>query len=558
MTNETQNSDIQVHKLTIDETYKQKAIDQVKTMVTGNNFNPEDVKLEKFEGEILHFQAENMLTILTKTSHKKVAGRAEGPIVVANEAAAKEAMTKAYLSLSKDRDLERKIRDFILKREDGGFAIDNNKIALPFWKKEFVFFEQCLTCNETGTVKCLPCAGKGIDQCPRCNGLGTRNCNHCNGARTVLGPNGGQVSCPTCNGMGETSCTSCNQSGRIKCKTCRSKGVTTCPSCQGKVWTSNIEILEIEARTAFDYPRDKLPEKVVAMIEKHGAKIREHADIKISQAEFSSVNLDDQEKAKRHADADKNKDYRIPIIYEVFLPYGHVEFNINDKSYYTFLFGTKGRLTHVSPFLDDLLKKGIRKLHDGANSRGDVTKNLKQAAKYRTIKEAITYTATHSLSKAKKMLKKTNKIGLSDASIKDMIIQSDIALKNITRKPRNIGLALAGLFSLASFSAYFILPVRSALTSYLPNQNLHIICDIAALLAITYIGIIIIQATAHSSIKKAMKALGINKSAPPKLGDKLYWNIGICFIIFTVMLETSRQINANTPDWYIKLLSYII
>ncbi len=554
MTNSTQNpQDTAIKSLDISEEYKEKALKQIKSMVNGNKFNPEEVELKEFKGEILCFEAENMLTVLKKTSHKTVAGRVNGPIVVANESAAQEAMNKAYLTLSNDKDMQRKIRDVVLNREDKGFAVDNNIIPLPFWKKEFVIFKPCHSCNSSGKVRCLRCAGKGLEQCTHCNQSGMRPCTHCNGMQMIQGPNGNQIQCPMCHGRGRTSCNYCNQTGRIQCKTCRGKGTTICPNCNGNAWSSEIHIMEIEARTAFDYPKSKLPEKVVAMIEKHGSKVSKHADIKISQAEESNVNADDKEKARLQADALKKKDCLIPIIYEVYLPYAHMEYEINNNSYYSFIFGTQGKLIHVSSFIDDLIKNGIRKLDDAANLRGDVSNNLCQAAEYRTIKEGIFYGATYSLGKAKKMLKQSNRVGLSDNSINTIIKNTDLALKNITKKPRNIGLALAGGLYFIIFAAYFLSPLRQIITSNIANQNLHIICDLSILAISTYLGILTIQGVAHSAIKKIMSKIGINKSTRPKLGDKLYWNAGMAMIIFIAILEISRNISQAPPNWYINL-----
>ncbi len=556
MTNSTETpQDTSIKSLDISDEYKEEALKQVKSMVKGNKFNPEDVNLEKFEGEILCFQAENMMTILKKLSHKEVAGRVTGPIVVDSDITAKEAINKAYLTLANDKDMERQIREVILNREDKGFALDNNVIPLPFWKREFVIFKPCQTCSATGNVKCLPCSGKGLEQCTRCHGSGMDHCSHCNGAQMIQGPNGNQIQCPMCHGQGRTSCNYCNQTGRIQCKTCRGKGITSCPNCQGNAWSSHIQILEIEARTAFDYPKEKLPEKVAAMIEKHGSKISKHANIEISQEEKSSVNADDEEKARLQAEADKKKDYCIPVIYEVYLPYAHIEYEINGNSYYTFIFGTQGKLIHVSPFLDDLTKEGIRKLSDAAELRGDVSNNLCQAAEYRTIKEGIFYGAKHSLGKAKKMLKQSNRVGLSDNAINNIIEYTDTALKNITKKPRNIGLGLSGVLYIAIFGAYFLSPLRQAIVSNIANQSIHIIFDISILLMSIYIGIITIKGVAHSAIKKVMSKIGIKKSTAPKLGDKAYWNVGIGIIIFIIIVELSRNISLNPPFWYMNFFS---
>ena len=547
--------DTLIHKFDIDESYKEQALEQIKKMVSGNGIQPDEVELKEFEGEMLEFQAENVLTLLTKITNKKIAGRVTGPIAVDNPIAAKEEINKAYLTLSQDVNMDRQIKDMLLKRDDQGFALHDNIIPIPFWKKEFVVFEPCHACKTTGSVKCQPCAGKGLERCPRCNGVGFGSCSHCNGGQTITSPSGQQVQCPNCSGEGRTSCTLCSQNGTIQCSTCRSKGVTKCPSCNGNAWNSDIHIVEIEARTAFDYPRDRLPEKVVEIIEKHGAKLSQHADIKVSQLMEGAINIDDEEKAQVLEDAHKNKNHRINIVYEVLLPYAHIEYDINGVSYYTFLFGKNGKLIHVSPFLDDLVKNGIRKLHDAAEMRGNVGENLKQAAQYRTVKEAIIYTAANPLKKARIELKKANRIGLSNGAITDMVSSVDLALKNITNKPRNVGLAVSGVIYIALFSIYFLSPIRNIITSGIANQGIHIVLDMLVLIISIYIGILTIQTIANSAIKKVIHSIGASISTIPKLGRKLYWNAGIAIIIFGAMMEISRSLDLNPPMWYASLFS---
>ncbi len=554
MTETTQ--DTRIHKLIIDDEYKERALNQVKDMVRGNKYDPEDVKLESFEGEVLEFQCENMLTILRKSTQKIVPGKVEGAIKVENDTAAQDAMNKAYLTLAEDKDTERKIRNIVLNRSDEGFSADNIVIPITFWKKDFVVTDPCVTCKATGNVKCLPCGGQGREQCPKCNGSGMSHCTHCNGAQMIQGPNGNRIQCPVCHGNGRTSCPSCHQSGMIQCSTCRTKGFTPCPNCQGHAWASTVYTMEIEIRTAFDYPRTKLPEQVVAMIDKHGVKIKNHAQITISQVQDSTVNIEDEEKVKEQATSDLNKDYRIPVLYDVVLPYGHAEYNINDKSYYTFLFGTQSHLTHVSPFLDDLLKNGIRKLHDAAEQRGDVTENLKQASEYRTLKEGILYTALHSLGKARNLLKKTNKLGLSDEAIKDIITQTDLALKCITKKPREKGLLFAALGHITILGAYFLSPIRETIMLNIPNTDMHIVFDALTVITSAFLGAIIIQTTAQSAIQRLLRNLmpdSTKKTATPKLGNITYWNAGIATIIALMAIELSHQLELTPPLWYINL-----
>ncbi len=552
--------DTVTHKIKVSEQYKEDALNQVKALVKGNQYDPNDVKVESFEGEILHFKAETMLHLFTKVHEKDVPGQLSGPQLVKDELAANEEMTKAYVAFADNEGLKRQILDVISKREDKGFALDKDIAPLPFVKKEFVVFEPCQTCKTTGTVSCRHCHGKGVSVCPQCHGAGMDHCHHCNGAQMVQAQNGQNISCPVCHGQGKVICSQCQQQGQIKCKVCASRGATKCPNCEGHAWNSHLYTQEYNIRTEFDYPQSKLPDKIVAMVERYGAKITEHAEIRIVEDKESIVNADDEEKQKKEEDSDRKKNVRFPIIYEVVVPYGHVEYGIKGKSYYTFLFGKHGRLTHVSPFLDDVIKQGIRKLKDAADSRGDVAKNIIAASKYRTVKEGIYFTTRYGERKAKRHLKKANRFGLSDGMITKIVELSLRAIDNITKKPRYVGLALSIVLHAVLIGGYFLSPVRSKLTSYVSNPLLHSIIDGLIVAGSSLFGIILIQAVAQQAVTRVMNVIvpdEKSKAITPKLGRVAYYNVVFAVLIGVGILQYMRMNGMYDVMWYHVLIAWV-
>jgi hypothetical protein len=558
--------DAQIIELKINQEYKDIAFETIKSLVKGNKYNPEDVKLQAFDGKVLRFNAYTLSTLITKQTKALRPGRVESAQKVENEEAAKVEMDKAYKALSGHADLERNVREAVLNRKDKGFGVivENIFIPLPTLKKDFVIIKGCNTCRAKGTVECLPCNGNGRVTCTRCSGTGRSPCTHCKGARMVpmAGDANKKVQCPVCNGQGFSSCPMCNQTRFIPCKVCASKGYTTCPNCQGTAWNSHIFTQEIEARTNFYYPKDKLPEKVVFSMEDRNSKITDHAIIRIIT---DNINIEQWKEIQAKLpertpfnEALKKGDVCYPILYDVTLPYGHIEYAINGKSYYTFLFGQKAVLTHVSPFLDDLIENGIRKLKDAAELRGDVHENLKLAGEYRTVKEGIIFAVMSPLKKAKLKLKNANPLGLSDIAISEIITSADRAMKNITKKPRIIGATIAGVGYFALFAGYFLSPLRELLIGNIPNTSLHGLADVAILGTATYIGMIGIQAGAQAALKKTLDMLLPNKikTAPPKLGKIVYWNITTACMAFFIIVEISRHLSStSTPAWYEALLN---
>ena len=281
--------------------------------------------------------------------------------------------------------------------------------------------------------------------------------------------------------------------------------------------------------------------------------LKAHADIKVSEASDSIVNLDDEEKLRQKLESEKRGDLVLPIVYEVFLPQAHMDYNINGKTYYTFLFGIQNQLEYASPFLDDLLKGGLRKLQDAAEGRGDVSDNLQQAARYRTIKEAIYCAGMQSTNKAKAMMSKRYSFGLSDSVLDNMIVQAQAAFKNITHRPRQIGLAAAGLLNFVLLSLYFLTPARSMLISHVGNTSLHIVLDSVIALASFYFGVLTIQTLSHNVIKNVMRKLKIKEPTSPKLGTTLYLSAGLSVLILIIVLEASKRLSLSPPAWYMTL-----
>lgn len=548
---EPQKHNAEVRSLKIDERLKEDTLKRFRSLVEGNQYNPDDVVLKAFEGEVLQFQAETTMQIATKISKKTVVGRVKGPVQVANQIEADNAIRKEYLKLCDDRDMTRTIREVALKRDDKGFAQQGIVIPLPFWKREFVFFEPCRNCSAKGVIRCQRCAGKGMEPCTECRGSGMAMCIQCRGGQQIVGPQGNKIPCPTCHGRGKMSCRTCQQSGRIQCKVCRTKGETTCTACQGHAWNSQLQIVEIEARCSFDYPRDQLPDKVAAMVDSRGPKIKDDAEIHVSQ-----LDADYQDEVKQMVGHDIV--YRVPVQYEVILPYAHVEVELSGKSYYAFLFGIRGRLTHVSPFLEDLIKNGRRKLEDAAEGRGDVAENLQVAASYRTIKDAIIGAAKMPLGKAAKLVKQKNSIGIDDQNIKSLVITADKALKRITNKPRQIGMALGNIAAAGFFALYFLGPLRQTLVGSIANSALHPAIDGLILVLSSYLAIVGMQMAASNALRKAMTGIipaGQERGMTPKLGSQGILSVALVVISFFVLMEVARQTGAAVPAWYSQILA---
>ena len=542
-----------IKKFDLDESYVENALSQIKEMVKGNQIDPESIKVESCEGEIIHFIAETRLNITTRISKKTMPGRIKGPVQVASEADCNEAFSKEYLTLFADQNMQKEIRNIVLKRDDKGFAQKDLVFQIPTWKKEFVVFEPCGYCRSKGTIQCKKCHGKGIDRCNKCHGTSTIQCTSCNGSCMVQGPQGNTVQCNKCHGQGKIGCTKCMQSGTVQCKKCASKGVTQCTNCQGNAFSSHITIVELEGRCEFNYPAEKLPNKVVALIEEYGEKIKEHASIELLDAQNVEV-IDEEGEDERDA---KHKILKLPIFYNVILPYGHIEFNFNDKTYYTFLFGKQALHSHVSPFMDDLLENGLRKINDAAENRGSVIENLAQAAKYKTLRQAMVLSANMPIRKALTKLSERYPYGFKDETVKGALMNTIKSYQSITKRSVTTGMAAASALSAALVLCYFALPFRGLIANKVPNFSVMGVIDLLALGLIIFLGNTIIKEFAASSLSKALKRIMPKQNFRPKatsLGNAPLINALLSALIFLAVIEASRHMPINTPSWYLSLL----
>jgi hypothetical protein len=549
----TENSDIKIHKIEIDDVYKQTAFDKIKKAVRGNGFDPEKIALNRFEGEVLQFQAETMIEMSTSIIEKSIPGRMQGPTIADSEATVKALIQRDYLKARDDASLIESIRNVFINRPDKGFAQDKLTVPLKTWRRSYVIYIPCQSCKSMGT-----------NPCTRCGGAGKQNCHNCNGSQTVMDSHNNRITCIVCAGRGKISCSACRQSGKMQCPPCGGNGVITCHNCKGLAWISHFQEATLEASTSFDYPRNKLPANIVVLIDKEKEKLAEHAEIHILPASASTpvINADNEDKMRDIAHANHNKIFRVPLIYNVILPYSHMEYGIKGKTYYTFLFGTKGMLSHVSPFLDDLLAEPLRKLDDAASGRGNVAHNLKAAARYKTARQAILLSLQYSSWRATAMLLKANPLGLSEETAKIMIANADAGIKSIIRKPRLVGLGLALPLCIGLLGAYFLSPARKLLMEQHAHQIPDFIIDLGVLALTTYLGLIFIQTIAGYSLKKALFDILPKDKKNMPLSSKAGWaittaHIGLCLSGFIALLEYMRQIMHNSPDWHAQLLSNI-
>lgn len=467
------------------------ALDKIRSAVKGNGIAPDKLEISEYNEQIIKFKATTNLEISADVSEKKVPGKVSGPEVIENQRVAGEVINKKIAEVSKDEETRGRIKSEILERDDKGFGIGGQSLPLSFLDKEYVYYAPCPACGGKGQMQCPRCHGHGYETCTNCKGNGFIPCIHCKGRREIPGPGGAMVKCNHCQGRGQMPCDYCKQTGKIPCTLCKTKKFVPCKDCNGTAWYSNVVNVKVKADCHSDYDSEELPENLNKIINKTGREIIH--DVKITPCEPAGKN--DQEDV-------------IALCYNVQLPYAEAQINIGENSVRTLLFGKKGRIAEIPDFLDTILKPGMGNLKKAAEGNGNAPDNLKKAAKYRTIKQAIAATARYSQVKAFKILLHHNPLGLSKNAAQSMIQLSDEALNNLTSRQMLIARISGIAGALVIPAVYFLTPVNTILLGEISSGAINKLTGIIVFAAGAGTGYFVYRSLASGAKKAALKKLG--------------------------------------------------
>lgn len=520
----------------IDPAYAPHALEKMRNIVTGNGIKPDHVTLENFEGETLEFICVTKLTLKVKISEKRQAGKITGPQIVDNAAIMREAIEKEKSKILHRPDVIKRIKDVLLQRPDKGFGLHNELIKLPFLHKQFAHYEACNTCNARGSVPCQRCHGQGYEMCTHCRGTSFETCVQCRGHQYIAGPQGARQACPRCRGQGKTPCSACKQTRKIPCSVCKTKKTTLCKNCNGHAWNSHIAIVEIDVIGLFDYDRSSLEERIVSVIEQLGSEFVEHVHVKPIDAPFNNEQ--------------KNEDIYLP--YVVHLPNGDATFTMKDRKIESFIFGTQHLFIDTPFFLEDIMTPGIQALQTAGTGQGAVAAALQKAGRFKTLRHIIIAAGKFKQARAITAVLKATPAGISEETLKTLLLDADKALRALSRRPRQIALLLGLLTSAGIYEAYFRI-LRPEITKDIPSGNIHIGIDLGLLIAGIGLTLFIIQCFGNAALRKALKNIvpaGKENKKLARTGKQGLWAVLGGLLIYLVVLESLVPLGGNIPEWY--------
>lgn len=350
----------------------EKAVRLMQGVVKGNGMRGLQVALADFDGEIIKFETYELYRMDPQTAEKRVNGKQNGE--VAGSIGDMRSKIQAVLAkITENQDVKKYVIELMKKRQDLGFALENQTIALDSYNKNYVIHELCTSCSGSKALACGVCHGDGRAVCYRCKGAMLVECPTCQGHRTVAA-GGGRKTCMKCNGKGRAGCPACRGKGVTQCKNCKGTGRLGCQQCGTTGWHSVIGSLVVKAKCSFWYDKEALIEAEEApelppIIDMLGNKmvLEKHADISL---------IEDVERLKELDRETKDQEFKIP--YKVRLPWGDISFRLKDQIVKGKLFGLHPELVHMDPFLEEPLFPGMRLLDEAARTPGNAADKVKR------------------------------------------------------------------------------------------------------------------------------------------------------------------------------------
>lgn len=529
----------------------EKAVKRMQSVVKGNGLRGLQVALGDFEGEIIRFETYEVFKMDPQIAEKRINGKQNGE-VVGSSADMHAKMTALQERITENVDVKKFVIDILKKRPDLGYALENQSISMDKHNKNFVVHELCTSCSGSKMFSCSTCHGDGRVTCHRCRGSMLVECPLCQGHRTIAA-GGGRKTCTKCNGRGKAPCNVCRGKGVTPCINCKGTGRLSCQPCGATGWHSLIGTLTLKAKCHFWYDKEALvaaeeaPELPI-LIDGLGVKLKieEHADIQI---------IESQERLKELDREVKGNEFKIP--YRVRLPWGSISFRLKDQVVHGKLFGFHPELVYMETFLEEPLKPGLYLLEQAAANTQDPTTLIKKAAPYRAIGEALVLSARLNPYRATEEIKKRYPFGLREETLQTMIIQADRTLKNVTRKPRQIGLIVGSVATFLILGGLYFAGLQENLHAQLPSTLAQVAIELLIWPVLLLLTTSFMKFGSTHALRLALSHLlpaKKLKTISPKLGKAGFHAVLIISFLWLAAAPLTFFTGKPVPAWFNELM----
>ena len=459
----------------------------------GNAPKVEDFSIRDIEEKKVKGRAFTKFRLDTDVNQISRPGQATDGQVVSDQAAA----DKAINAISKDKSphLKETLRQKLISRSDKGFGLNDEKINIPINQPDIIIHKKCGSCQGQGGAACQTCRGQGQMPCPSCRGRRQQPCPICQGRGQVNSPEGSKP-CAQCAGRGHMTCKKCRGSGMVACTTCRQTGKMPCRECDSTGAVSDIFKVQLTAATSFSVAEndtENVPEKL-------GKIMADKASALISSGILAVSPLTGNASSGQKIDRED-----LEIGYNFETQFGSMVCTLNGYDFECAYAPNKAKILSCPPFLEHLGAEGLSNLHEAAKAPPMQTEGLvREAAKYKFIRELIYVRSKNKLVRSMKMMAKAHRYGFNPDTIKEMVASLNKVFYDLSRAGRVKGL-LGGLSaSLILNMVYFLTPLRTILLGATPSAAKEITCDFVVFGLAVALNMVLIKVIGKTALNRTL------------------------------------------------------
>lgn len=522
-------------------------LQRMRNAARGNGVDPDTITMHGFEGYTLEYDAQSLFVIQPTVAQKSLPGKEKGEVCGSHSdmhGKIREATEKTLINT----DIINFATSQLERRKDKGFMVNNFGLKFDRLARTLLYYNSCTNCT-AGHINCMTCQGAGQINCPKCRGMRKLKCPACRGAQFVRNSKGVSDPCRQCSARGEIPCHFCKTTGRMKCKPCNGTGQNNCPKCAATGIISEMAYVSFEGKTNFTYDRDILPEKMIPLLEQIGPDlvIRDYADVLILQERHQT----EAQKTYNQEEKPKVKD-ELVVPYNVRLPWGTIQYRVEDRILDGKVFGKHPRLLSIPPFIERAIAPGIERLEQAAANLGNVRLNIDEAVRFRIIADAMVAASAMAKKKAVLHMRKRWSVGVSGKTTDNITLMASNAYTNISKFPRLAGLGIGLALGAVIDAAYILGPLRPLLiVKGIPSPGMAIL-DLAIVAGTGFLA----ETASRLMSRKALRHL-FKKLLPPEQANKikpqagtvgLYAYIG-AGALFVVVVAAAAFTGHTIPGW---------
>lgn len=454
------------------------ALKRLQQLADGNGLEAKDIVLVDTQEQIHVLEAVLKLTPSCEIKNVRYPGpvQGKGRQILSNVIELKQEVERRKKEFMSGSDWIPAVINELKAAQGSGWGYHDATISLDDKSVILAASATCPQCQGRQLISCQSCQGTGQIVCPQCHGRRQEPCIACGGHGETPGQPG--QPCTMCHGTRLSTCRACQAQGQVACQHCQGRGGTPCPGCQGTGQISEEVGIICGAKTNFKLQSTGLPSGLRRGLDRleFVNLSKGHADIEMLQVKAE----DDDE-----TPPPKNDGQPVPPVpkvkYRATMPYADAKIRFGQyRPSAISIFGKRGVMMNVPPFLDEALEPWRNKLKQAVAGKAP----LEQALEARAIREVFGFEITGKGSV--KELRRIYSIGLSNQVAQEIFTHMRLALNVITFKLRS-GIAAAWVFVAAGLFWTWFTSLRQQIVP-VPAIAQGGLCDMALLLAVMVSG----------------------------------------------------------------------